>query len=106
MILVFVETDVTGAAEPSLEAVTFARELATRDSGDLAFASGRFTGDGPDDGVDQPVMIHVRRRERLVEPLMPDQRASHEHARPLTRAPRCPTGQHNDHNEEQRHIQP
>ena len=36
MILVFVETDATGAAEPSLEAVTFARELATRDSGDLA----------------------------------------------------------------------
>ena len=36
MILVFVETDAAGAAEPSLEAVTFARELVTRDSGDLA----------------------------------------------------------------------
>jgi electron transfer flavoprotein alpha subunit len=36
MILVLVETDANGAAEPSLEAVTFARELVTRDSGELA----------------------------------------------------------------------
>ena len=36
MILVFVETEAGGASEPSLEAVTFARDLATRDSGELA----------------------------------------------------------------------
>ena len=36
MILVFVETDAAGAAEPSLEAVTFARDLVTRETGDLA----------------------------------------------------------------------
>ena len=40
MILVFVETDAGGAAEPSLEAVTFARELVTRDTGELAGAAG------------------------------------------------------------------
>ena len=36
MILVLVETDANGAAEPSLEAITFARELVARDSGELA----------------------------------------------------------------------
>lgn len=36
MILVFVETDAGGAAEPSLEAVTFARELVARGTGELA----------------------------------------------------------------------
>jgi electron transfer flavoprotein alpha subunit len=34
MILVFVETDGSGATEASLETVTFARDLATRESGD------------------------------------------------------------------------
>jgi electron transfer flavoprotein alpha subunit len=54
MILVFVETDAAGAAEPSLEAVTFARELVTRD-GEL---SGQpihavVVGELPDGTLDQ-----------------------------------------------------
>ncbi len=36
MILVFVETDAGGASEPSLETVTFARDLVTRDAGELS----------------------------------------------------------------------
>ena len=36
MILVLVETDAHGAAEPSLETITFARDLVTRDAGELA----------------------------------------------------------------------
>ena len=75
MILVFVETDGAGATEASLEAVTFARDLVTRDTGDfqvgirLAYELGRpvvngiktaevadgvatLRGDSPDGGVE------------------------------------------------------
>jgi electron transfer flavoprotein alpha subunit len=52
MILVFVETDTAGATEASLEAVTFARELATRDA-DVGPVHAVVVGALPDGSADQ-----------------------------------------------------
>lgn len=55
MILVLVETDAGGATEASLETVTFARDLVTRETGDLAGQPihALVVGDLPDGTVDQ-----------------------------------------------------
>ncbi|MDT7693759.1 MAG: electron transfer flavoprotein alpha subunit, partial [Pseudonocardiales bacterium] len=55
MILVLVETDGSGATEASLETVTFARDLATRESGDGGGGPVRAVviGELPDGTVDQ-----------------------------------------------------
>ncbi len=55
MILVFVETDGSGAVEASLETVTFAHDLVTRESGELSGAPihAVVVGSLPDGTVDQ-----------------------------------------------------